>query len=302
MNQQDEELRFKGMRRFRYKNREDLLQDARKGPHFWWWSYLRISKEYWWACQRKGSVDDPRLRSMYGDFGDVYAMPFEQWWNKRGVGLFYEQLAMPEVRALDRHNLEFSRGSREHLLLEIPLHLTEKTIISQVRKHLRQHPERKVERISHAERPLAKLIGIKQEVIEIAHQVWKLHHESRIPAKKADIGEIQGTKSLYQIGKELRLVKTCMPVATDNDKKAAVRVNGMKVAVSRMLSRANNLAANAAVGVFPSVQAPAKPVVWRRLAQERLDAAVAQGLWLPLFEENQTLIVQQRDDGENIHP
>ena len=74
-------------------------------------------------------------------------------------------------------NLEFSRGSREHLLLEIPLHLTEKTIISQVRKHLRQHPERKVERISHAERPLAKLIGIKQEVIEIAHQVWKLHHE-----------------------------------------------------------------------------------------------------------------------------
>ncbi len=141
-----------------------------------------------------------------------------------------------------------------------------------------QSPEGKVERISHAERPLAKLIGIKKEVIEIAHQVWKLHHESRIPAKKADIGEIQGTKSLYQIGKELRLVKTCMPVATDNAKKAAVRVNGMKLAVSRMLLRANNLAANAAVGVFPSVQVPTEPVVWRRVAQQRMDEAIAQGL------------------------
>jgi hypothetical protein len=116
---------------------------------------------------------------------------------------------------------------------------------------------------------LAKLIGIKKEVIEIAHQVWKLHHESRIPAKKADMGEIQGTKSLYQTGKQLGLVKTCMPAAIDNAKIAAVRVNGMKVAVSRMLSRANNLAANAAVGVFPSVQAPAEPAVWRRLALQR---------------------------------
>jgi hypothetical protein len=93
-----------------------------------------------------------------------------------------------------------------------------------------------------------------------------------------------------------------MPVATDNAKKAAVRVNGMKVAVSRMLSRANNLAANAAVGVFPSVQAPAEPVAWRRLALQRLEEAVAQGLWRPLFEENQVLIVQKRDDGENTHP
>jgi len=33
-----------------------------------------------------------------------------------------------------------------------------------------------------------------------------------------------------------------------------------------------------------------------------MDEAIVQGLWQPLFEENQTLIVQQRDDGENIHP
>jgi hypothetical protein len=297
MNQQDEELRFKGMRRFRYKNRDDLLKDAKRGPHFWWWNYLRISKDYWWACQRKGLVDDPRLRSMHRDFGDVYSMTFDQWWNKRGIGLFYEQMAMAEVRALDKHKLELTRGSKEHLLLEIPLHLTEKTIISQVRKYLRQHPQLLVERISHAERKLAKLIGIRQDVIEVAYQVWQLHFEHHDSSKTYAVGETQGSKSLYQLGKELRLVKSCMPAATDDAKKAAMRVNGMKVAVSRMLARANNLAVNAGVGVFPSVQAPAEPISWKRIPQQRMDEAIAKGLWRPLFNENEVLNVQQLDDG-----
>jgi hypothetical protein len=79
-------------------------------------------------------------------------------------------------------------------------------------------------------------------------------------------------------------------------KKAAMRMNGMKVAVSRMLSRANHLVANASVGVFPSVQAPAEPIVWRRVTQQRLDSALAQGPWRPLFDENEVLNVQQLDD------
>lgn len=158
------------------------------------------------------------------------------------------------------------------------------------------HPSRQVERISHAKRPLAKLIGIRQDVIEVAHQVWRLHYESHDSSKTYGIGQTQGSKSLYQIGKELRLVKSCMPSATDNAQRAAMRVNGMKVAVSRMLARANNLAANAAVGVFPLVQAPTEPISWRSMPQQRMEEAVAQGQWRPLFNENEVLIVQQLDD------
>ena len=79
-------------------------------------------------------------------------------------------------------------------------------------------------------------------------------------------------------------------------KKAAMRMNGMKVAVSRMLSRANHLVANASVGVFPSVQAPAEPGVWRRVTEQRLDSALAKGTWRPLFDEKEVLNVQQLDD------
>jgi hypothetical protein len=58
-----------------------------------------------------------------------------------------------------------------------------------------------------------------------------------------------------------------------------------------MLSRANNLIDNAAVGTFPSVQPLKKPIAWRPVQQQRLNEAVATGEWRPLFDANETLIV-----------
>lgn len=77
-----------------------------------------------------------------------------------------------------------------------------------------------------------------------------------------------------------------MPVITDNIERAARRVNGMKVAVSRMLARANYLAQNAVAGTFPSVQPMTEP----------MGEAVAARKWQPLFDQVHTLNVQQRDD------
>jgi hypothetical protein len=110
-----------------------------------------------------------------------------------------------------------------------------------------------------------------------------------VPKRKlsTDLGEYQ-----YQIGKELRLVRSCMPVSTDNPERAAKRVNGMKVAVSRMLTRANCLGNNAAVGVFPCVQPLNEPIVWRAVQLKRMQAAVEQGQWQPQFES----VTQQADE------
>jgi hypothetical protein len=291
MDKNNQELVFKGMRRFRYRQDGALLQDAARSPYYWWWAYLRLSKDYWWVCQGSGLADDPRLRAMYADFGEVYEKTFEQWWNRDGVRLFSEQLALPAVRQINPRDPQFSRGFDRHLLLEIPINLTERTLIAQVRKMIRQHPERAVERVSTARRKLAKLIGIRQDVIESAHAVWRLHYESRDGRLTEKIGQTTGSKSLYQIGKELRLVKSCMPAVTDDAKRAAMRVNGMKVAVSRMLSRANNLIDNAAMGVFPSVQIEPTPIVWRPAQQQRLAEAVAAKLWRPLFDADDVLPV-----------
>jgi hypothetical protein len=224
------------------------------------------------------------------------SMDFEQWWRSKGQALFAERLAPPEVRELDRINMRLSPGMSSHLLLEIPLNLTEATIVKQVKKLLRQHPSREVQRRSSAKRPLAKFTGIRKDLLQLAHMTWQMHWESRDPTQTYKIGQVQGSKSFYQIGKELRLVRSCMPVATDNAERAAKRVNGMKVAVSRMLVRANNLAANAAIGIFPSVQALDTPIVWRPVQQQKMAEVVAAGLWQPMFGATDMLIVQQPDD------
>jgi hypothetical protein len=233
---------------------------------------------------------------MYRDFGDVFTMDFEQWWRSKGQALFAERIAPPEVRELDRINIRLSPGLSSHLLLEIPLNLTEATIIKQIKELLRYHPTREVERRSSAKRPLAKFTGIRKDLLQIAHMTWRMHWESRDPTQTYRIGQIQGSKSFYQIGKELRLVKTCMPQATDNVERAAKRVNGIKVATSRILVRANNLAANAAIGVFPGVQPLDTPIVWRPAQLQKMAEAVAAGLWHPMFNADDTLIVQQPDD------
>ena len=291
MEQNSEHLVFKGMRRLRYRRDEVLLRDAMRSPYYWWWSYLRLSQDYWWVCRLRGAADDIRLAEMYDDFGNVYEMTFEQWWRRRGIGLFNEQVALPKVRALDGRDPRPNRNWDEHLLLEIPIHLTERTIISQVRRLLREHPMREVRRMSTAQRQLAKLTGIRQDVIESAHAVWQLHHLSRDGRSVTKIGQTQGTKSLYQIGKELRLVRSCMPQATDDEARAAKRVNGMKVAVSRMLTRANNLIANAAVGTFPSIQAPEQAITWGLARQQKMNMALSIGRWRPLFDPDETLNV-----------
>lgn len=296
MNQQDEEQVFKGMRRFRYQRPDVLLADAKQSPYYWWWAFLRLSKDYWWVCQCQGKADDARLRGMYRDFGDVFTMDFEQWWRSKGQLLFAERLSPPEVRELDRVNMRLSPGMSSHLLLEIPLNLTEATIIKQIKKLLRNHPSREVQRVSSAKRPLAKFTGLRKDLLQLAHMTWQMHWQSRDPTQTYRIGQVQGSKSLYQIGKELRLVRTCMPQVTDNAERAAKRVNGMKVAVSRMLVRANHLAANAAVGVFPCVQPLSTPILWRPTQQRKMAEAVAAGLWQPMFETNPSLIVQNPDD------
>jgi hypothetical protein len=87
-----------------------------------------------------------------------------------------------------------------------------------------------------------------------------------------------------------------MPQVTDNAERSAKRVNGMRVAVSRMLVRANNLATNAAIGVFPSVQTLDAPIVWHPVQHQKMAKAVAAGLWQPMFDGDHTQNVEQTAD------
>jgi hypothetical protein len=291
MFQFENEIIFKGMPRTRYKNIDVLFDDAKKDTRYWWWAFLRISPDYWFTCSKSGKVGDKRLRSMYCDFGNVFSTNFEDWWKSYGVNLFAEEISLPAVRVIDKKQPQFSKGNIKYLILEIPLNLTEATIKNQVLKCVKSAYGREILRITSAPRPLAKLKGIRKDVLQIAHQVSQLDYKSRKGKNLLEngIGQIKGSKSLYQIGKELRLVKSCMPTTGETAARSRRKINGMKVAVSRMLNRAKYLAQNAAVGVFPCSHPLKEPLVWSESKSKAIEDAILNRRFRPLYCDNETL-------------
>jgi hypothetical protein len=273
---------YKGLRRLRYSDLEEEIKDAWASPYRWWWSYLRLSKDYWWVCQQQGETLDDDLRKMWLDFGNVFATSFNAWWRKQGRNLFAEQVRLPHVRKIDNHLSNLSSNAENHLLVEIPLNLTERTISRQVLALIRADPARKVKPVSKAKRPLCKLRGIKMSVLVDAHNIWCLNYLidlATLPNSK--IGKPFDRMTSQQLGTAMRLVRSCMPKYTDGEDVERKKRNGMKVAVSRMLSRADALIANAEIGIFPSMTPAAPRRRWTAKQQLDLDKALAVGKWTP---------------------
>lgn len=273
---------IKGMRRLRYADISEEINDARQSPYRWWFEYLQLSKDYWWVCQQNGNTLDADLKSIWEDFGDVHNNNFANWWTKRGRKLFAEQVSLPKVRKIDGDKNNLSANQQNYLVLEIPLNMTERTITRQVLALLREEPNRQIKRVSEAKRPLAKLISIRKAVIYDARDIWCLN-QIVLNAKKPNstLGKPFDKMTTQQIGIAFRLVSTCMPKFTDSEEVERKKRNGMKVAVSRMIHRANALIANAEIGIFPSFAPVEKRVRWTDEQQLALDAAIERGEWQP---------------------
>jgi hypothetical protein len=271
-----------------YKNEEDELRGALESVQRWWWEYLRLSKDYWWVCKQQGNTLDKELKAMWQDFGDVYRFSFEYWWRHKGRKIFVEQIKLPHVKKLDDYLSNVSPTRDNYLIVEIPLNLSERTIARQVLAEIRKHPNRVAAtknergRISNAKRPLSKLAGVRKDILKRAHEIWCVNHLVKL-AKQEDstIGAPFNKMTTHQMGVGFKLVRNCMPKAGDGIILGRKKRNGMKVAISRMLARADALIANAEIGKFPSFDKVEPRKRWTDEQQRELDAAVARGEWQP---------------------
>ncbi len=271
-----------------YKNEEDELRGALESVQRWWWEYLRLSKDYWWVCKERGDTLDKELKAMWQDFGDVYRFSFEYWWRHQGRQIFVEQIKLPHVKKLDEYFSNVSPTRDNYLIVEIPLNLSERTIARQVLAEIRKHPNRIAAtknqrgRISNAKRPLAKLAGVRKDILKRAHAIWCVNHLVKLAKQEgSSIGAPFNKMTTHQMGVGFKLVKNCMPRAGDGIEGGRKKRNGMKVAVSRMLVRADALIANAEIGKFPSFDKVEPRLRWTDEQQRELDAAVARGEWQP---------------------
>lgn len=271
-----------------YKNEEEELRGAFESVQRWWWEYLRLSKDYWWVCKQQGNTLDKELKAMWRDFGDVYRFSFEYWWRHKGREVFVEQIKLPHVKRLDDYFSNVSPTRDNYLIIEIPLNLSERTIARQVLAEIRKHPNRLAKtknqrgRISNAKRPLAKLAGVRKDILKRAHEIWCVNHLVKLAKQEgSSIGAPFNKMTTHQMGVGFKLVKNCMPRAGDGIEGGRKKRNGMKVAVSRMLVRADALIANAEIGKFPSFDKVEPRKRWTEEQQKELDAAIARGEWQP---------------------
>jgi hypothetical protein len=276
---------YKGLPNLTVEDRESGAVAAMNSAYYWWFEYLKLSKNYWWLCKERHVLyaKSPKLIKVGEDFGGVFELDFNDWWIKVGSEIFVEQLDLPAVKQLDSSFSNRSVIQSDKVIVEIPLNMTEQTIKKQVLEIVRNQAQREIRRTTSARRKLAKLKRIRLDVLEKARDIWCLNQIATLSAAGAKGFEsVNSAKlSFYEIGKRVNLVESCMPKATDSIEVARKKRNGMKVAVKRMLLRADALIANAEIGLFPNFKHPPSMQCWTEPQQQKLDNVVMNGEWQP---------------------
>ena len=112
--------------------------------YYWWWEYLRRSKDYELCCKENGKG---KLAKLYNDFGDVFAYEtkdFWAWWSAkvnevetRGEYLFAEDFA----RKLESgEGMDFDK-SDDTLIIKVPLEVRTQHLVKNFRQLLNEHAQ-----------------------------------------------------------------------------------------------------------------------------------------------------------------
>lgn len=244
----------KGLPRFRYRNTEEELRDARVSVRRWWWEYLRLSKDYWLVSQTHGRTLDRRLYEIWRKFGDVHSISFDDWWIDRGAHLFREQKEPPKVEVIRSDLSNLKPADETRLVIEIPLVLRKATIQRQIGKILAQadfvRPHNILE-TSKSDFPINP-VAYRLQVLQKMHQVWCEHRERILKPKyhgTVATGDEQRS-DLFKLGKEMGISPSNALISDDYDEQIK-RNNRMRATVSRYIRRANQLIQNVEHGNFP---------------------------------------------------
>jgi hypothetical protein len=220
----------------------DELRSARNTWYALWYRSLKLSEEYKHCCINNGKG---RLKPLFGDFGDVVDMRFEQWWQRIGRYLFAERKAIPKVQFYThRRELEEITNLRDKVVIEVPLTIRKSTVVRQINKILKAAYEGRdvvPREQSTARRKLAKS-KLRKETVSKMLDLYELR------IRKPEL-------TLWQLGERAGIELDLMARSTDGEQMTLQQERiRMGIAVSRYLKQARNLIWNATEGTFPSIK------------------------------------------------
>jgi len=235
--------------RFGTKKNPRPLRDQQVSPYYWWWAYLKRSKQYVTCCARGGQG---KLAKLYADFGDVRGDDFKSWWteNERGRDLFSEPRSVDQVIELKNKDEWLDEWDPEStMVVAMPLGWSKRDLKKRILALLKKKPMRRPgkqpmngKETSDARYPLAR--NFNTNSLKVGLAVYEAV-EARIS---------NGEKKTYdEIGISLKLVQSALPTQLEikSERRNADSVNTMTVAVSRHYTRAKKVVENVGKGVFP---------------------------------------------------
>jgi hypothetical protein len=217
-----------------------------RSPFYWWWAYLRRNIDYLKCCEKNGAG---KLAHLYKEFGDVRDDDFKKWWseNNRGAYLFGEKRSALIPKELnDKSEWEDDWNAESVLVIALPLTMGKRELQNRFAKILTKRHSAKRGRTakklnkSTARFPLNRNYTI--ENLQKALDVYDCY---------ARLVKLNGKAKLWEVGVELRLVRTAMPSGKDLKQDTAVKRNVMAASVKRYLKQAEMLIASTSLGVFP---------------------------------------------------
>lgn len=209
---------------------------------------MRRNEAYLDCCAKDGKG---ALSALYADFGDVRDDSFKAWWTagERGAVLFGEQPLPEKVQELLSPSDWDSAWTKDRVMVvAVPLAISKRRMQGYFAKLLatRHGGKRGRKALSDSEASTAKYPMHRS--VSVATLRIQLAVYDALTANKASVKK----KKLAQIGKELNLVKTAMPLPTDDVREAAYKRSVMAATVSRHYRDATRIIANTANGEFPN--------------------------------------------------
>jgi hypothetical protein len=218
---------------------EQELREAKKSWGYWWYAALQLSDGYIRTCERKG---EGPCADLYADLGDV-RLPFATWWLRYGRKAFSEGQPKREVIKLETpRQADDHLESPDHIVIAIPLKLSRTTAMKKIGKLLSQEHEKRgaldIWKASTAKRMIIKT-KVRKETVKQLVALWKLRQQ--FP-----------DETLSELGKRANIVLDLLARDTEGEViTEAMERRRLTIAVSRQLLQAENMIANAAVGIFP---------------------------------------------------
>lgn len=232
---------------FGTKQKPLTLSYQQRSPFYWWWAYLRRNTDYLKCCEKNGAG---KLAPLYKEFGDVREDDFKKWWSEgnKGAYLFGEKRSALVPKELnDKSEWEDDWDSENVLVIALPLSMGKRELQSRFAKILKKRHKAKRGRVakrldkSTARFPLNRNYTI--ESLQKALDVYDCYTK---------LVELNGKAKLWEVGVELRLVRTAIPSANDLKQDTAVKRNVMAATVKRYLKQAESIIVNTSLGIFPS--------------------------------------------------